>query len=178
MGFMDRIKSNVRVQRLSFMTSAPAIVAFCQGLDPSERAEAIRGIESMFKWQPVAQIAQGLFSSYSAPHGVSADAKDLVMGGYVSAGVELMAMQNQAQAPPPQFGMLPMQQVALSYAWTVLKALEQQSSQPLPFAAPAASARAHAPTATAPQPSRRFCTRCGAAASGSARFCGACGGAL
>jgi membrane protease subunit (stomatin/prohibitin family) len=99
------------------MTSQGEIMMYCRALEPAERPGIMQGIESMFKWQPVVQMAQGLFSSYFTPSGgVSDDAKDLIKGGYVDAGVELMRLENQPQVSQMQLGMTPMQQMALCYA--------------------------------------------------------------
>jgi len=146
MGFFDSVKNrlavNLKVTKLSFQTQPADIVRQCRELTPDERLAALNAIEAMFRWQSVGQIAQQLFPAYSYGGGVSADAKDLIMGGCVDAGVELMRQQNQPTAQPGYGGMLPIQQAALSFAWIVLKALDQ------------------APVATAHSGSS-FCTACG-----------------
>ena len=129
MGFLDAMKNrlgaNLKYVRLSYMTDPREIVPFCQGMTPQERTVVLKGIDSAFKWQPAAQLAQALYPALVHSNGgVSQEAKDLVMGGNVDAGVELMRIQSQP-AMTPQFGMTPTQQAALSFAWVVLKALEQ-----------------------------------------------------
>jgi hypothetical protein len=121
----DRVSTNLQLTRLSFMTQPHEIIAFCQGLTPAERASITKGIESQFKWQSVAQVAQAMFPTYNAGSGVSAEALDMVKGGQISGGLELMRMENQAAAQP-NWGMMPAQQAALSFAWMVLKRMEQR----------------------------------------------------
>jgi hypothetical protein len=121
----DRVSTNLQLTRLSFMTQPYEIIAFCQGLTPAERAGITKGIESQFKWQSVAQVAQAMFPTYNSGSGVSAEALDMVKGGQISGGLELMRMENQAAAQP-NWGMMPAQQAALSFAWMVLKGMEQR----------------------------------------------------
>ena len=166
MGFMDQIKNrlsaNWKLQRIMFMSSQAEIARYCRDLDPAERAAVTQGIESMFKWQPVAQVAQGLFSSYFTPSGgVSDDAKDLIKGGYVDAGVELMRLENQPQVSQVQMGMTPMQQLALSYAWTVLRMLGAQGA-----------------VAASPGEAPAYCSQCGTRTKPGGTFCTKCGGRL
>jgi hypothetical protein len=125
MGIFDRIKNrlsnNFKSTQLMYMTQPAQIVAFCKNLTPAEREGVRKAIESAFKWQPVAQIAQAIFPMLTAPrHGVSAEAMDLINGGFISGGVDLMAMQNQRPASP-QFGITGQQQASLSFAWWVLQ---------------------------------------------------------
>jgi hypothetical protein len=127
----------------------------------------LKGIESQFKWQSVAQIAQAMFPSYNYGSGVSAEALDMVKAGQVSGGVELMRMQNQG-APQPNWGMMPAQQAALSFAWIVLKGMEQHEAA-LAGKAAAAGARGGISDSEA-----RFCTSCGAARN-PGRYCIQCG---
>jgi hypothetical protein len=49
----------------------------------------------------------------------------MVKSGQISGGLELMRMENQTAAQP-NWGMLPAQQAALSFAWMVLKGMEQR----------------------------------------------------
>jgi hypothetical protein len=173
MGLFDsvknRISSNVKLMQLSSMVRQDQITAFCQTLTTEERATILKGIEGQFKWQPVAQIAQALFPAQS--QGVSAEAHDMVLAGQVEGGLELMRMQNASVQP--QFGMTPYQQAALSYAWTVLKAMDQRDAM-----AAAVTRQQHAsamaPPAATSDPAR-FCTSCGARREASGRFCGQCG---
>jgi hypothetical protein len=153
----DRFSANLKLTRLSFMSQPQQIVTFCRALTPAERTAILRGIESQFKWQSVARVAQAMFPSYTSGSGVSAEALDMVQAGHVSAGVELMRMQNQA-APPLNWGMLPAQQAALSFAWIVLKGLEQHEAAPAGHAAAegAPSTRRRSPTHA------RHCASCGA----------------
>jgi hypothetical protein len=127
MGLFDALKekfsTNLKLTRLSFMTQQHEIYAFCQSQAPAERAALIKGIESQFKWQSVAQIAQAMFPSYGSGAGASAETLDMVKAGHISAGLELMRIDNQATAQP-NWGMLPAQQAALSFAWMVLKAMK------------------------------------------------------
>ena len=169
MGLLDspknRVSANFKLTQLSFMTHPAQIVAFCQGLAPDERAAVMKGIDSAFKWQPVAQIAQAMFPTYYSG-GVSEEALDLVKGGQVSGGVELMRQQNQYTAPP-SFGFTPAQQAALSFAWVVLNAL----NQPATGAAAAASVRASGPA-------NGFCSQCGKPVESGSRYCPGCGSRL
>jgi hypothetical protein len=181
MGLMDQIKNrlttNWKIQRLSFMTSQREIVMYCRALEPAERPAIMQGIESMFKWQPVAQMAQGLFSSYFTPSGgVSDDAKDLVKGGYVDAGVELMRLENQPQVSQMQLGMTPMQQMALCYAWTVLRMLEEPGS--VATAQPAGSAGLAQAVTAPPGDAPAFCSQCGTKTKAGGLFCTKCGNRL
>src|SRR5438105_3092268 len=108
--FKNRIAVNLKVTRLSFMTRLDDILNYCLGFTREERQAALRNIESQFKWQPVAQMAQALYPTlFGGYKGVSPEAMDLVQGGYVDAGVKLMAMENQAPVAPA-IGMLPIQQ--------------------------------------------------------------------
>lgn len=175
MGLMDQIKNrlttNWKLQRLSLMSTQAEILMYCRDLDPAERTSVMHGIESQFKWQPVAQVAQGLFSSYFTPSGgVSDDARDLIKGGYVDAGVELMRLENQPQVSQMQLGMTPLQQMALSYAWTVLRMLEQER-------AAATEGPAQAVTAS-PGDAPAYCSQCGAKTKTGALFCTKCGSRL
>jgi hypothetical protein len=163
----DRFSANLKLTQLSFMTHPQQIVAFCEGLAPAERSAILKGIESQFKWQSVAQIAQAMFPSYNYGSGVSAEALDMVKAGQVSGGVELMRMQNQG-APQPNWGMMPAQQAALSFAWIVLKGMEQHEAA-LAGKAAAAGARGEISDSEA-----RFCTSCGAARN-PGRYCIQCG---
>jgi len=165
----NRIASNVKLMQLSSMVRQDQILAFCQSLAPEERATILKGIESQFKWQPVAQIAQALFPAQS--QGVSAEARDMVLGGQVEGGLELMRMQNAAVQP--QFGMTPYQQAALSYAWMVLKGMGQRDAMAAGVK-PEQHASAFAPPATDPG-TVKFCTSCGARREVGGRFCGQCG---
>jgi hypothetical protein len=124
MGLFDQMKqrlsANWKYTQLSFMTDPRQIVAFCEKLSPEERGQVKQAIESAFRWQPVAQVAQAMFPALAgSTAGVSADALDLVRGGFVSGGVELMGMQQTAASP--QLGLTPQQQAALSLAWLVLR---------------------------------------------------------
>jgi hypothetical protein len=169
--FKNRIAVNLKITRMSFMTRPDEILQYCLGFTQEERQAALRNIESQFKWQPVAQMAQALYPTlFGGYKGVSSEAMDLVQGGYVDAGVKLMAMENQAPVAPPM-GMLPIQQSALSFAWVVLGALEQTSAAPMSRAAAASQ------SGTAQVSS--YCGSCGAAAyDSSARFCQNCGAEL
>jgi hypothetical protein len=120
----DKVSTNLQLMHLSFMTQPYEIMAFCQGLTPAERTCIIKGIESQFKWQSVAQVAQAMFPTYSSGSGVSAEALDMVKSGQISGGLELMRMENQTAAQP-QWGLMPAQQATLSFAWMVLKKMEQ-----------------------------------------------------
>ena len=117
----QRLSVNWKYTQLTFMTDPRQIVAFCEKLSPAERGQVKQAIESAFRWQPVAQVAQAMFPALagSTAGGVSADALDLVRGGFVSGGVELMGMQQTAASP--QLGLTPQQQAALSLAWLVLR---------------------------------------------------------
>jgi hypothetical protein len=159
MGLFDSVKNrlavNLKVTKLSFQTVPADIIRQCNELTPAERPIVLKAIEAMFRWQSVSQIAQQMFPSYTCGGGVSDEAKDLVMGGYVNAGVELMRQQNQVAAPN-YGGMLPIQQAALSFAWIVLKVIDQP----------------------APQPTRSagaFCTGCGSPRAATGLFCASCG---
>jgi hypothetical protein len=125
MGLFDTLKekvsTNLKLTRVSFMTQQHEIYTFCQSQTPAERAALIKGIEGQFKWQSVAQIAQAMFPSYSSGGGPSAEVLDMVKAGHINAGLEMMRIDNQATAQP-NWGMLPAQQAALSFAWMVLKA--------------------------------------------------------
>jgi hypothetical protein len=150
----NRVSANVKVTQLSYMMHPDQIVTFCRALPPDDRAAVMKGIESTFKWMPVAQIAQSMFPSYYSG-GVSPEALDLVMGGQVQGGVDLMRQQNQ-YTPPPMYGFTAANQAALSFAWVVLNALQDQGR---------------------PSPAR-FCAQCGRALETGARFCGGCGSRL
>ncbi len=164
----NRLATNLKYTQLTLMTQPAQIVAFCQKLTPDERAGVRKGIESAFRWQPVAQIAQAMYPMLAAPHhGVSAEAMDLAKGGLVDGAVELMAMQNQPP-PTPQFGMTSQQQATLAFAWAVLQRLEA----PAAAAPPTAGAAARTPSDV------RFCSSCGTRTQPGARFCSACGSAL
>ncbi|MGH9875056.1 MAG: hypothetical protein ACRD9S_21585 [Pyrinomonadaceae bacterium] len=122
----DRLSSNLKFVKLSYLTRPDEIIQFCQSLTPGERDVVLKGIESSFKWQPVALIAQAFYPTVVGPSGVSEDAMDLVRGGFVEGGIELM--KSQSQPPPQQFGMTATQQAVYSFAWVVLKAIEQESN--------------------------------------------------
>lgn len=164
----DRFSANLKLTRLSFMTHPQEIIAFCEALTPAERTAIVRGIESQFRWQSVAQVAQAMFPSYNYGSGVSAEALDMVKAGQVSGGVELMRMQNQA-APQPNWGMMPAQQAALSFAWIVLKGMEQHEAALAGNAAAAGASRE-----TTVSTDARFCTSCGARRN-PGRYCINCG---
>ena len=170
MGLLDslkgRLSANLKLTRLSFMTQPHDIMAFCQNLSPAKRAAIVKGIESQFKWQSVAQVAQGMFPSYN--YGVSAEALDMVKGGQISGGLELMRTENQAPAQG-NWGMMPAQQAALSFAWMVLKRIEQRDAA-LAHYVPAAAVHA----ATAGAAGEGFCASCGARRS-LGRYCANCG---
>ena len=121
----DRVSSNLKFTRVTLMTQQHEIIAFCQSLTPAERGNIIKGIESHFKWQSVASVAQAMFPVQSYSGGVSAEALDMVTHGQVSGGLELMRQQNYVAAQPA-WGMMPQQQAALSFAWMVLKGMEQR----------------------------------------------------
>ena len=132
MGVFDAVKtrigSNLKFVQLSYMTHPADIIQFCRSLAPDDRVVVLKGIESSFKWQPAAQLAQTLFPALChSGGGVSQEAKDMALGGDVSAAVRMMSWENQAP-PTPQFGMTATQQATLSFAWVVLKALEQEDS--------------------------------------------------
>jgi hypothetical protein len=163
MGVLDSIKNrlslNLKVTKMSFMTNPASIIEYCQTFTSEERLLALKNIEAQFRWQPIAKMAQVLYPVFSGPHGgVSPEAMDLVRGGYVDAGVKLMSMQNQAPVAP-NLGMLPIQQSALSFAWIILKALEQCD-------------------ATSKSSYRSFCPSCGSRQQGIGRFCSNCGHSL
>ena len=164
----DRFSANLKFTRLSFMTQPHEIVAFCQSLTAAERAVVIKGIESQFKWQSVAQVAQAMFPTYSYGSGVSAEALDMVKGGQISGGVELMRMENQA-ASQPNWGMMPAQQAALSFAWMVLKGLDQREAAPDYKASPVTS-----PDDPAGATDAAFCSSCGMRRN-TGRYCTNCG---
>lgn len=151
----DRFSANLKLTRLAYMTQSHEIIAFCQTLTADERARIIAGIESQFKWQSVSQVAQALFPSYSYGGGVSAEALDMVKSGQVSGGVELMRWENQP-ALQQQWGFTPAQQASLSFAWTVLKAIEQGARAPRYQTAASGSG-----TATN-SGDANFCASCGA----------------
>lgn len=173
MGLFDQVKNrlatNFKFTQLTFMAQPAQIIAFCQKLTPEERAGVLKGIESAFRWQPVAQIAQAMYPMFAAPHhGVSDDAMDLIHGGFVSGGVELMAIQNQVP-PTPQLGLTAQQQSALAFAWLVLRRLEGGG---MPVAGPATESS----TPSSPAPSEvRFCSGCGTRTQVGAAFCSSCG---
>jgi hypothetical protein len=172
MGFLDSLKdrfsANLKLTRLSFMTQQHEIVAFCQGLTPAERARIIKGIESQFRWQSVAQVAQAMFPSYSYGNGVSAEALDMVKSGQIDGGLELMRIENQAAAQP-NWGMMPVQQAALSFAWMVLQGIEQREAA---LAYHARSEAVHGATAGAAD--APCCASCGTRRS-PGRYCTNCG---
>jgi hypothetical protein len=104
------------------------------------------------------------FPMLAAPHhGVSDDAMDLIHGGFISGGVDLIAMQNQAP-PPPQFGLTGQQQAALSFAWLVLQRLQQRGTTVGVRAVEMAKADASASAGA------RFCTVCGLRSRPGAKF--------
>jgi hypothetical protein len=150
----DRFSANLKLTRLAHMTQSHEIIAFCRSLTADERARIIAGIESQFKWQSVSQVAQALFPSYNYGAGVSAEALDMVKSGQISGGLELMRWENQP-AMQQQWGFTPAQQASLSFAWTVLKAIEQSASAASYQAAAASGAPANTGDAI-------FCTSCGA----------------
>jgi hypothetical protein len=160
----DRLSANLKLTRLSFMTQQHEIIVFCQGLSPADRAEIIKGIESQFKWQPLAQLAQAMFPSYNYGTGGSPEALDMVKGGQISGGLELMRIENQA-AQQPSWGMMPTQQAVLSFAWMVLKGIEQRESA-LAYHAPKAAMDGAADSV--------FCASCGKRRS-PGRYCANCG---
>jgi hypothetical protein len=63
--FKDRGLSNLTFTRLTFMTQQHQIIAVCQSLTPSERANIINGIASTLKWRSVASVAHTLFPAPS-----------------------------------------------------------------------------------------------------------------
>jgi hypothetical protein len=167
--FKERLSLNLKVTKLSFMTNPNDILQYCQAFTPGERSLALKNIESQFKWQPIAKIAQAMYPTLYGSHGgVSADAMDLIQGGYVEAGVKLMGIENQ---PPvaPNFGMLPIQQCALSFAWVALNAMQQRDAV---LTSSSASLRGSAPLHTA---SYGFCSSCGSPRELGAYFCTRCG---
>ena len=124
MGLMDSLKhrfsTNMKITQLMYMTQPTDIVRFCQSLSREDRGDVVKGIESAFKWQPVAQIAQAFFPA-QASSGAVVDAVDLAQGGYVSGAVDLMRAQSQnVQA---QYGMTAMQQAALEVGLDVVSGL-------------------------------------------------------
>jgi hypothetical protein len=155
----NRVSTNLKVTQLSYMSHPSQIAAFCRALPPDEQAAVMKGIEGAFKWLPVAQIAQSMFPAYYSG-GVSPEALDLVMGGQVSGGIELMRQQNQYVAPP-SYGFTPAQQASLSFAWVLLNALKQAgSNQPSPMARGPDDRCAHCGKSL--EPSAKFCSGCGA----------------
>lgn len=106
------------------MTNPRDIVTFCQGMENAERTEMIKGIESQFKWQSVAQVAQMMYPSYTSGGLVSEEALDMVKSGQISGGLELMRLQNQT-TQSPSFGMTTSQQAALAFAWLILNGLNR-----------------------------------------------------
>ena len=80
------------------MTNPNELVAYCQAMRPSERTEIIKGIETQFKWQSIAQVAKAMFPSHISGGYVSEEALDMVKSGQVGGGVELMRWQNQTAA--------------------------------------------------------------------------------
>jgi hypothetical protein len=164
----DRFSANLKFTRLSFMTQPHEIITFCQGLTPAERSSVIKGIESQFRWHSVAQVAQAMFPSYNYGSGVSAEALDMVKGGQISGGMELMRMQNQAVAQPG-WGMMPAQQAALSFAWMVLKEIEQRETA-LAYGAPPADQQSEVQDAS----DTTYCTYCGTRRK-PGRYCINCG---
>jgi hypothetical protein len=137
-------------------------------LTPAERSSVIKGIESQFRWHSVAQVAQAMFPSYNYGSGVSAEALDMVKGGQISGGMELMRMQNQAVAQPG-WGMMPAQQAALSFAWMVLKEIEQRETA-LAYGAPPADQQSEVQDAS----DTTYCTYCGTRRK-PGRYCINCG---
>jgi hypothetical protein len=168
--FKNRLSSNLKLTRLSFMTQQHEIIGYCQGLTQAERAAILHGIESQFKWQSVAQVAQAMFPSYNYGGGVSAEALDMVKGGQISGGIELMRQENQAVTQPQWGGMTPAQQAALSFAWMILKGMElrEAADSQHPSVAPRAG------TPSAGPPDAAFCVACGTHRS-SGRYCTNCG---
>jgi NADH pyrophosphatase NudC (nudix superfamily) len=168
----NRIALNLKVTKMSFMTHPGSIVEYCQTFTPEERLLALKNIDAQFRWQPIAQMAQALYPALWGPHGgVSAEALDLVRGGQVDAGLKLMSIENQAPVAP-NMGMLPMQQSALSFAWVVLKALEQRE------AATKSSYAASVSGSFARSQQASFCPSCGSQQQGNDRFCRNCGSSL
>ena len=174
MGFLDSVKNrlalNLKLTKISFMVNRNDIVQACQAMSKDERAGALNSIEGMFRWQPIAQIAGALFPNYYSS-GVSDEALDLVRGGYVQGGVDLM--RSQSQPIQPQYGMLPIQQAALSFAWLVLKAFDQRDATaalPPPLRVPPPPF-----PGTAPPTEAKFCSACGTPRFPGGRFCGNCG---
>ena len=172
MGLMDslkhRLSTNMKVTQLMFMTQPMAIVQFCRGLNREDRAGVLKGIESAFKWQPVAQIAQALFPAQQSSN-VAADAADLAKGGFISGAVDLMGMQSQSVQP--QYGMTAAQQAALSYAWTVLKSIEQQDG----ISRSPQVAQMEMQDPGEPAGGALYCSRCGTKRPEGANFCNRCG---
>jgi hypothetical protein len=129
MGLFDAVKqklsTNLQLTRQSFMTGPQQIVAFCRGVDAASRSDMIRAIESQFKWQSVAQLAQAMFPAYGSGSHVSEEALDMVKGGQISGGLELMRMENQSFSTANP-GMTPAQQAALTFAWIVLTGMEKR----------------------------------------------------
>jgi len=157
MGLLDSLKdraaSNLKFTRLTFMNQQNEIIAFCQSLTPNDRVNIIKGIESHFKWQSVASVAQALFPAQSYGGGVSAESLDMVTHGQIGGGLELMRQENQVAPQQTAWGMMPQQQAALSFAWLVLKGMEQRES--LLRQSPATTATSGRP------PNSAFCTSCG-----------------
>jgi hypothetical protein len=129
MSFFDSVKNrlatNWKFTKLSLQTQPAEIARLCMEMTPAERTSTIKTIESTFRWQSVAQVAQAFFPAYNSGGGDAAAAADLAKGGFVSGAVDMMRMQNQAAPQAVAGGMLPVQQAALSYAWVVLKSLER-----------------------------------------------------
>jgi membrane protease subunit (stomatin/prohibitin family) len=101
---------------------------------------------------------------------VSAEALDMVKSGQISGGLELMRWENQP-AMQQQWGFTPAQQASLSFAWTVLKAIEQSASAAIYQAAARATG---APVNTG---DTNFCTSCGARRA-PGLYCSNCGHAF
>jgi membrane protease subunit (stomatin/prohibitin family) len=78
----------------------------------------------------------------------------MVKSGQLRGGLELMRWENQP-AMQQQWGFTPAQQASLSFAWTVLKAIEQSASAAYQTAASASGAPEYTGDAN-------FCTSCGA----------------
>jgi hypothetical protein len=61
MGFLDSVKNrlalNLKLTKISLMVNRNDIVQACQTMSKDERAGALKLIEGMFRWQPIAQIA-------------------------------------------------------------------------------------------------------------------------
>jgi hypothetical protein len=169
------MKANLRVTQLSYLTTPQQIATTCAGWNADERAEVLRGIESTFRWAPVAQVAQSLFAPYfQQGGGVSPEATDMVIHGQIEGGLELMRQQN-SPTPQASWGLTSGQQAALSYAWMVLKASEQRdlAGHSVSTASPTRHATDDVRTVAA-----HFCSQCGARAEHGARFCSSCGAPL